>query len=95
MRFVAMHVGARTRYAPEGGMNIDISPTFATIIGAARTLKGAANLVGKYWSQESSAYHGSMSEHLVIVDSSVKVGNANVLSDKVWNSIEKKFSSCA
>ena len=93
MRFLAMHVGARSRYGREGGMSIDIDPTFATVIGSAATLEKAADLVGRYWSKDDSPYHGSMIEHLIIVDTSVKEGNSNVLSDKLWKQIEKKYSS--
>ena len=74
-------------------MNVEISPTFATVIGSAATLEKAADLIGKYWSKDDSPYHGSMIEHLIIVDTSVKKGNSNVLSDKVWKAIEKKYSS--
>lgn len=91
VKFIAMHVGARSHYAPEGGMNVEISPTFATVIGHASSLAEAVDLMGAYWSQKDSPYRGSMIEHLIIVDTSVKKGNSNVLSPKLWKEIEKKY----
>lgn len=90
-RYVAMHVGARSRYAPEGGMSVEIDAPFATVIGSSDSLEAAADLIGGFWARENSAYHGAMTEHLVILDSTVEKGNANVLTDKLWKKIDKKW----
>lgn len=95
LRYTAMHVGARSRYGREGGMSVEVDEPFAMVIGSSDSLEGASDLIGAYWARENSPYRGSMIEHLIIVDSTIQKGNANVLTDNLWKKVDRKWRSKA
>lgn len=71
MRYLILHVGAPTRYSACGGSFIDVDETSAKMIGATNRRPSAEKIAFKYWSSDDNTL-GSMTEHLVIVDTRPK-----------------------
>ena len=104
MRYLVLHVGAHARYAATGGMSVDQGPTSALLVGVSKRRDGAAKRALDYWVSSDSDL-GSMTEHLVIIDTKIKPKKArklsgwdkphdwveaNILDDKMMNRLVKR-----